>query len=137
MRPATFAAAAAIPLALALADVAGAVSCREQLADFERRLHDSSLAADDPDTYAELARQAEEASELRDEELCLQRVAELDDALPADEPASPQPTDVTSSAPAPAPPAAPLLLDPAPVDYEADSTAEGPEDVSENGNRGD
>lgn len=84
MRTALLITAAALPfLALAWPDAAGAASCREQLEDFERRLYESSLAADDPEQYAELSRQAEEISELRDEALCVERLAELSDELPA------------------------------------------------------
>ncbi|HET6629028.1 MAG TPA: hypothetical protein VFG91_04575 [Woeseiaceae bacterium] len=66
-------------------DIASAASCREQLADFERRLYESSLAADDPEAYADLAREVEEISELRDEALCAERLAELNDELPEPE----------------------------------------------------
>lgn len=72
-------AAASVP------DIASAASCREQLREFERRLYESSLAADDPEEYAELSRQAEEISELRDEALCAERLAELSDQLPETE----------------------------------------------------
>lgn len=83
MRKAILAAAAALPLAaLGWPATAGAASCREELQDFERRLYDSSLAADDPEEYAELTRQVEEISELRDEALCAQRLAELNARLP-------------------------------------------------------
>lgn len=78
------------PLAAGLALLVGsatasAASCREQLQDFERRLYESSLAYDDPERYAELSRQVEEISELRDETLCARRLAELGDQLPAAE----------------------------------------------------
>lgn len=79
---ATAAAALAALLSPGLpAQTAFAASCREELDAFERRLNESSLAADAPDRHAELARAAEDAAELRDEALCLQRVAELNAAL--------------------------------------------------------
>ena len=68
-------------LPLLPASPAGAASCREELDAFEGQLNDSSLAARAPDRYAELARAAEEAGELRDEQLCMERVAELNAAL--------------------------------------------------------
>ena len=83
MRKAIRVAAAALPLAtLSWPATAGAASCREELRDFERRLYDSSLAAEDPEEYAELTRQVEEISELRDEALCAERLAELNARLP-------------------------------------------------------
>lgn len=83
MRTAILTAAAALPLAaLTWPDTAGAASCREELQDFERRLYESSLAAEDPGEYAELTREVEEISELRDEALCAQRLAELNERLP-------------------------------------------------------
>lgn len=85
MRTAILIAGAALSLAAAsVPETANAASCREQLQDFERRLYESSLAADDPERYAELSRQVEELSELRDEALCARRLAELADQLPAD-----------------------------------------------------
>lgn len=82
-----------------------AANCREELDRFERELNDSSLAATQPDTYAELARAVEEASELRDEAVCMQRVAELEAALAAAAP------DSDTATRAPAPPRAPTLLE--------------------------
>lgn len=83
MRKAILVATAALPLtALAWPAVASAASCREELQDFERRLYDSSLAAEDPEEYAELTRRVEEISELRDEALCAERLAELNARLP-------------------------------------------------------
>ena len=83
MRNAILVATAALPLAaLTWPAVAAAASCREELQDFERRLYDSSLAAEDPEEYAELTRQVEEISELRDEALCAERLAELNARLP-------------------------------------------------------
>ncbi len=70
---------------LASSAATSAASCREQLQDFERRLYESSLAADNPEQYAELSRQLEELSELRDEALCARRLAELSEQLPAAE----------------------------------------------------
>jgi hypothetical protein len=72
--------------AASLPDIASAASCREQLQEFERRLYDSSLAAEDPEAYADLTRRVEEISELRDEALCGERLAELNDELPDAEP---------------------------------------------------
>lgn len=89
MRTAIPIAAAALALAaVSVPEIANAASCREQLQDFERRLYESSLAADDPEEYAELSRQAEEISELRDEELCARRLAELSGRLPPAETAA-------------------------------------------------
>ena len=83
MRKALLIAAAGLPLAaLTWPAVAGAASCREELQEFERRLYDSSLAAEDPEEYADLTRQVEEISELRDEALCAERLAELNARLP-------------------------------------------------------
>jgi hypothetical protein len=139
--------AAALPLAaLAWPDPAGAASCREQLEDFERRLHESALAAEDPDQYAALSRQAEEISELRDEELCVERLAELGEEIP--EPAAPTTTGMNVPGPGeaagPAPPAAPFLIETAPADQAAEpgpaeaAPAADPipdEDVAEGENR--
>lgn len=130
MRIRILAATVAMPVAaFLLADAAGAASCREQLEDFERKLNDSSLAATEPEVYASLAREAANAAELRDEQLCMQRVAELNDALAAG--ATPQPVtsatpEAPSETPPPAPPAAPLLLEAAPADYAVESSSEEP-----------
>lgn len=124
---------AALFLPLLFPPAAGAASCREELDRFERELNESSLAAADPDRYAELARSAEEASELRDDELCMQRVAELRSALEA---AVAPPATTTADAPAApkaaAPPAPPLLLEAAPVHYGGDAAAKGSEPEREN-----
>jgi hypothetical protein len=79
-------AAAAIALILGLyaAGTAQAATCKDELDRFERRLHSSTLAATDPDTFQALVRQAEEAAGLRDEEQCLQTVAALNQAVPED-----------------------------------------------------
>lgn len=83
MRTAILIAAAVLPLAaVSWPAAADAASCREELRDFERRLFDSSLAAEDPETYAALSREVEEISELRDEALCAERLAELNEQLP-------------------------------------------------------
>lgn len=82
MRTASLIAVAALPLAALTWDTAGAASCREELQDFERRLYESSLAAEDPAEYAKLTRQVEEISELRDEALCAERLAGLNERLP-------------------------------------------------------
>jgi hypothetical protein len=63
---------------------AQAATCKDELDRFERRLNSSTLARTDTDAFKELVRQAEEASELRDEDECLQTVALLDEALPED-----------------------------------------------------
>lgn len=134
MRTVILTAAAALTWAgLTWPDPAIAASCREQLEDFERRLYESALAAEDPDRYAELSRQAEELSELRDEEHCLERLAELSEEIP--EPAAPTATGMTVPRPAeaatPAPPAAPILIEAAPVEYAAEpAPAEKPADAS-------
>lgn len=127
MRTALF--MAAIPLVLLPWSVRSA-SCLEALDDFERKLNESSLAAREPDTYADLARKAAEAAELRDELLCMEQVGELNAALaqktfePAPEPASattgPAPSDPGDAAR----PAAPLLLQVAPVNYDQPSSGE-------------
>lgn len=82
--------------------VASAASCREELDRFEQALNASSLAATQPDTYAELARAAEEAAELRDEAVCMERVAELEAALAA---AAPEADTAARGAAPPKPPA--------------------------------
>lgn len=133
MRTVILTAAAALAwAALTWPDPAIAASCREQLEDFERRLYESALAAEDPDRYAELSRQAEELSELRDEEHCLERLAELSEQIP--EPAAPT-TGMNVPRPAeaatPAPPAAPILIEAAPAEYAAEpAPAEEPADAS-------
>jgi len=78
------AAALTFVLSLQAAGSAGAATCMDELDRFERRLHSSNLAATDPDTFNALVRRAEEAAELRDEEQCLQSVAELNEELPED-----------------------------------------------------
>ena len=106
---------AAIAVLLQAAAPAEAATCMDELDRFERRLHSSSLAATDPDAFEALVRQAEETAELRDEEQCLQNVAELNAALPDD--AGLQPTSRRSAAPGgekngrdnPRRPAAPML----------------------------
>lgn len=113
------AALAALLLPLFHPTGAFAVSCREELDRLERRLNESSLAAAAPDRYAEIARAVEEASELRDEALCMQRAAELNAAL--DDALGTPPASSSRPAPPKTPrPAAPLLLDAAPVDYAED-----------------
>jgi hypothetical protein len=99
---------------------ADAASCREQLAQFEERLNESSLAADEPEKFAELAQAAEAAAELRDEQLCLQRVAELNAAVAAEESAPVDgPQAQSNASPAKrAPPKPPVLLEAAPFDYD-------------------
>lgn len=106
---------AAMAVLLQAAAPAGAATCMDELDRFERRLHSSSLAATDPDAFEALVRQAEETAELRDEEQCLQSVAELNAALPDD--AGLQPTSRRSAAPGeknardnPRRPAAPMLM---------------------------
>lgn len=92
---------------------AGAATCMDELDRFERRLHSSSLAATDPDTFQVLVRQAEEAAELRDEEECLQIVAQLNSALPKDgdaQPVSRQTSSTRETRDGPSRPAAPVLL---------------------------
>lgn len=105
--PSLAAAAIALPLEGSMAS-----TCKDELDRFESRLHDSSLPADDPQLFQELVREAERAAGLRDEERCLQRVAELNEALP--ERAVPPPTSRAApeqQAPdEPARPRAPVLL---------------------------
>jgi hypothetical protein len=74
----------ALILVVGAAGAAEAATCKDELDRFERRLHSSTLAATDPDSFQALVRQAEEAAELRDEEQCLQSVATLNAALPDD-----------------------------------------------------
>ena len=103
---------AALTVVLSI-EAAGAATCMDELDRFERRLHSSSLAATDPDTFQALVRQAEEAAELRDEEECLQSVAELTSALPEDGGAQPVHRPPSSSGETrdnPRRPAAPVLL---------------------------
>jgi hypothetical protein len=94
----------ALLLSAALASPGGApaATCREAIDRFERELDASGIAASDPDRYAELARAAEEAAELRDEAVCMQRVAELDAEL--DRVAGSDPEDGVPRAARPAPP---------------------------------
>lgn len=82
MRTAILIALALGGAALSMPEIASAASCREQLQEFERRLYESSLAAEDPEAHADLTRQVEEISELRDEARCAERLAELNDELP-------------------------------------------------------
>jgi hypothetical protein len=92
-------AAAALSLGPLAAGFAQAATCMDELERFERRLHSSSLASTDPDAFQALVRQAEETAELRDEEQCLERVAELNAALPEDsglQPVSRERTDSRS-----------------------------------------
>ncbi len=118
--PSLAAAAIALPLEGSMAS-----TCKDELDRFESRLYDSPIPESDPQLFEELVREAERAAELRDEERCLQRVAELNQALP--ERAVPPPT--SQAAPEqetddePARPKAPILL----VTSE-DESAEVPED---------
>lgn len=129
MRTATLVATVSVAVAALIAtDAAFAATCREELNDFERLLSESSLAIEQPDTFAELAREAQQASELRDEQRCLQKVAELKAALatanPGPEPVSealPEASTEATEATEVAPPAAPILLKAAPVAYPAES----------------
>jgi len=79
-----------------------AATCKDELDRFERRLHSSSLEAEDPDTYYALAHQAEEAAELRDEQQCLETVAAMNDVVPEDGDAGVQTSAGEDSAPGPA-----------------------------------
>jgi hypothetical protein len=106
-------AAAALVLGVATGIATGtaeAATCMDELDRFERRLHGSGIAATDPDRFQALVRQAEEAAELRDEEQCLQSVAELNAGLPEDsgvQPGGSQTStapDKSDSASRPAPP---------------------------------
>ena len=112
--PHGFAVGAVIAILLQGTAPAQAATCMDELDRFERRLHSSSLAATDPDRFEALLRQAEEAAELRDEEQCLQGVAELNAALP--EEAGRQPASRSAAAPKedardnPRRPAAPSLM---------------------------
>jgi hypothetical protein len=80
----SFTAAVVASLGLHFASSAQAATCKDELDRFERRLHSSSLAVNDADRFQELTRLSEAAAELRDEQRCLQRVAELNEALPED-----------------------------------------------------
>jgi hypothetical protein len=71
-------------LVASAAGSAQAATCKDELDAFERRLHSSTLAATNPDTFQTLARLAEEAAELRDEQQCLQTVATLNETVPED-----------------------------------------------------
>lgn len=111
-RPGPGLVAGALALFLGI-QAAGAATCMDELDRFERRLHGSSLAATDPDTFQALVRQAEEAAELRDEEECLQSVAELNSALPEDagaQPVSRRTSSTSETRDKPSRPAAPVLL---------------------------
>jgi len=105
-----------LSVGLQAANYAQAATCKDELDQFERRLHSSSMAADDPGAFEELVRLAEEAAELRDEDQCLQRVAELNEALPEDNVVQPlsQGQDDSSAGSeaqaAPSRPRAPVLL---------------------------
>lgn len=111
-RPAPGLVVGALSLVLG-SQAAVAATCMDELDRFERRLHNSSLATTDPDTFETLVRQAEEAAELRDEEQCLQSVAELNSELPEDAAAQPVSNRTSSSTETrdnPSRPAAPVLL---------------------------
>lgn len=112
---------------------ANAATCREELQQFERRLNESSLAVLDPEAFANLAREAEDAAEMRDEELCLQRAAELNAEIPAEDPAPPvRETNMQTGDESPerAPPEAPILLEAAPADLDAESVEQSGESRS-------
>jgi hypothetical protein len=96
-----------------------AATCKDELDRFEYRLRHSSMEAKDPATFRALARQAEEAAELRDERQCLETVAALNDVVPEDaEVATGASEDSRASGPAkstgtrsrPSRPAAPVLM---------------------------
>ena len=91
------AAAAVLILGVGAAGITQATTCMDELDRFERRLHDSTLASTDPDAFQALVRQAGETAELRDEEQCLQDVAELNQALPEDAGAQPATRESTDS----------------------------------------
>jgi hypothetical protein len=128
---------AAALIAVLCMEAAGAATCMDELDRFERRLHSSSLAATDPDAFQAFVRQAEEAAELRDEEECLQSVAELNSALPEDsgtQPVSRQTSSTGETRDNPSRPAAPVLLiaggagtDAATTDGKADAAEEDSE----------
>lgn len=104
--PPLAAAALALPVESSLAS-----TCKDELDRFQSRLYDSQIPSTDPDLFEELVREAERAALLRDEQRCLERVAELKEALP--ESAMPTSTSRTSAAgesDEPARPAAPVLL---------------------------
>lgn len=96
------------------AEVGSASTCKDELDRFQSRLYGSDIAADRPQLFQELVRKAERAAELRDEQQCLRRVAELNQALPEND--SRQPTagetsiDDTDAQPAESRPDAPVLL---------------------------
>ena len=123
----------AVIFALQTAGTAKAATCADELDRFERRLLSSTLAATDPDTFQSLVRRAEDAAELRDEEQCLQKVAELNAALPEDQGLQPTSRQHPRRERADTPdsrsrPAAPVLLiasDDEPVEETADEEAEG------------
>lgn len=106
--PALAAALIALPLEGSMAS-----TCKDELDRFESRLYDSQIPSTDPQLFRELVRAAERAAELRDEERCLQRVAELNEALP-ERGAPPQsgsrPAPRQDSSDEPARPRAPMLL---------------------------
>lgn len=109
------AAGLSLVLGLSAAGSAQAATCKDELDRFERRLHSSSLAATDPDTFRALARQAEETALLRDEQQCLETVAGLNEAVPEDADAgitTPGTTGVNDEASSDekSRPAAPVLL---------------------------
>jgi hypothetical protein len=105
------AAAIAALLGISATGSAQAATCKDELDRFESRLHSSTLAATDPDAFQALARLAEEAAELRDEQQCLQAVAALNQAVPEHPGVRPtRTTPATPAAPAnPRRPAAPVL----------------------------
>lgn len=126
--------AGALSLVLGI-QVAGAATCMDELDRFERRLHNSNLATTDPDTFRALVRQAEEAAELRDEEQCLQSVAELNSALPEDTDAQPVSRQTSSSADTrdnPSRPAAPVLVIAGGAESDTPSSDGEIEDAGEN-----
>lgn len=117
--PALAAAAVALPLEGSMAS-----TCKDELDRFESRLYDSAVAESDPQLFQELVREAERAAELRDEARCLQRVAELNEALPERAvPPTSRAVPEQETSDEPARPKAPLLL----VTSE-DESAEVPED---------
>ena len=100
---------------------AHAATCKDELDRFERRLHSSALEAKDPDTFHALARQAEEAAELRDEQQCLETVAALNDVVRENtgvqtsagedsRPSGPANDKSTDNGSSPSRPAAPVLM---------------------------
>lgn len=129
MRIASFVGTLAVTVtALYAADAAFAATCREELREFERKLSESSLAIERPESFTTLSRAAADAAELRDEDLCLQQVAELNAALAAADP-GPQPvsdadTEASTETTDMAPPAAPVLLEAAPVEYQVETSVD-------------